>query len=99
MADRRTVPRENLVEVEMRANDRKGETWGVKHDEGMRWWYWSGMRNDERLLVQCFDSAMEGVGGGGAPHCAVDVGEGRMRESIEVRALVFDEEEGYRARL
>ena len=83
----------------MRAKDRKGETWGVKHDEGMQWWYWSGMKNDERLLVQCFDSEMVREGGGGAPHVAVDVGTGRMRESIEIRALVFDEVREFRAKL
>jgi len=101
MADKRSVTVKDLVEVEIRANDRKGETFGVRFNEGMQWWYLSAMRGDERLLLQCFDSAIDNSSGergvGGAPHCAFEEtregGGGKVRESIEVRALVFDGEE------
>lgn len=47
------------------------------------------MRDDERLLLQCFDSER----GGRAPHSAFEDprsgGDAKGRESIEVRALVF----------
>ena len=87
-ADSRTVSDEALVSVEHRYPDRTGEPLSVKHmDE--QWYYWSGIENDERVLLECFDSEK----GGRVPHTAfVDPRspvDGRQRESIEVRALVF----------
>jgi len=87
-ADSKTVSEDALVTVEHRYPDRTGETLSVKHADE-QWYYWSGIENDERVLLECFDSEK----GGRVPHSAfVDprspVG-GRQRESIEVRALVF----------
>ncbi|KAL9119127.1 MAG: hypothetical protein Q9187_004315 [Circinaria calcarea] len=89
-ADSSTVRDEDLVSVEHRYPDRTGATAGVKFTEEMRWHYWSGMENHERLLLQCSDSENSS---GRVPHTAfVDprtpVGA-KGRESIEVRALVF----------
>ncbi|MCJ1412235.1 hypothetical protein MMC19_006328 [Ptychographa xylographoides] len=90
VADASTVRDDDLVGIEHRYPDRTGETAGVKYNEGQKWWYWSGMGNDERLLLQCYDSFNEK---GRVPHTAfVDPRSGesaRPRESIEVRALVF----------
>ncbi|MCJ1475948.1 hypothetical protein MMC13_004612 [Lambiella insularis] len=88
VADSQTVRDDALVVVEHRYADRTGETLSVQHADE-QWYYWSGMQNHERLLLECFDSEK----GGRVPHTAfVDprspVG-GRERESIEVRALVF----------
>ena len=89
-ADASTVLDESLVPIEHRYPDRNGETAAVKHTEGQRWYYLSGMTNEERLLLECFDSQNEK---GRVPHTAfVDPRspEGaKGRESIEVRALVF----------
>ena len=87
-ADSKTVSDEALISVEHRYPDRTGETLSVKHvDE--QWYYCSGLENDERILLECFDSEK----GGRVPHTAfVDPRspvDGRQRESIEVRALVF----------
>ena len=85
-ADSKTVSEEALVSMEHRYLDRTDGTLSVKHmDE--QWYHCSGLENDERLLLECFDSEK----GGRVPHTAfVDhrspVGE-RQRESIEVRAL------------
>ncbi|KAI4184473.1 MAG: hypothetical protein L6R41_004718 [Letrouitia leprolyta] len=87
-ADSRSVPEEAMVGIQHRYPDRTGETAAVKWTEGQEWWYWSGMEEGERLLLQCFDSET----GGRVPHSAfVDErsGEGVGRESVEVRALVF----------
>lgn len=87
-ADSTTVADDALVGIEHRYPDRTGETAAVKH-ANEQWHYWSGMDNNERLLLQCFDSDK----GARVPHTAfVDprTPEGaRQRESIEVRALVF----------
>ncbi|KAL2222706.1 hypothetical protein M432DRAFT_635346 [Thermoascus aurantiacus ATCC 26904] len=81
----------DLVPIEHRYPHRTGETMGVKYNPAQRWYYWSGMGNDERLLLKCSDT-QEGVGKR-VPHSAfVDPRTppgARPRESIEVRALVF----------
>lgn len=61
-----------------------------------RWFYKSNLTPDEVLLIKCFDSKLDGRARR-VPHTAFHVPgtenkEGR--ESIEVRALVFHEDEG-----
>jgi hypothetical protein len=92
-----TLKDEDLIPIEHRYPHRTGETAGIRFSESQKWHYLSGMRNDERLLLECFDSEAEKDGskvlGGRVPHTAFFdertpknyVG----RESIEVRALVF----------
>jgi hypothetical protein len=88
---------EDLVPVEHRYPDRTGETAGIKYNEEQQWHYLSGMQNNERLFLECFDSeALKSgskVQGGRVPHTAFQdlrTPEGAPgRESIEVRALVF----------
>lgn len=86
-----TVQEKDLVPVEHRYPHRTGETAAVRHHEDQQFYYWSGMTNDERLFLKCYDSK-EGVGQR-VPHTAfVDprTPEGaRGRESIEVRAMVY----------
>lgn len=88
-ADSRTVPDDDIVPVEHRYPHRTGETAGVKYTPNGQWYYWSGMKNDERILLQCYDSK----DGARTPHSAfVDPRtkpDWPGRESIEVRALVF----------
>ena len=87
-ADSQTFNDDALIGVEHRYPDRTGETAAVKH-ENEQWYYWSGMDNNERLFLECFDSEKEGR----VPHTAFNdprTPQGaRERESIEVRALVF----------
>jgi hypothetical protein len=86
-----SVDDNDLVPVEHRYPHRTGETAAVRFNENQRFYYWSGMDNDERLFLKCYDS-QEGVGQR-VPHTAfVDprTPEGaKGRESIEVRALVY----------
>lgn len=93
-----TLANGDVVPVEHRYNTGyKGQTAAIKYGEGQRWFYWSGMTGDERLLLECFDSEAlkEGteVKGGRVAHTAFDDPRTRQgavpRESIEVRALVF----------
>jgi len=89
-ADSRSVPDEDIVPVEHRYPHRTGYTAGVKHTNKGQWYYWSGMTNDERIFLQCYDSRDKAR----TPHTAFvdprtqDGWPGR--ESIEVRTLVFD---------
>lgn len=86
-----TTQDRDLVPVEHRYPHRTGETAAVRFHKDQQFYYWSGMQNDERLFLKCYDS-QEGVGQR-VPHTAfVDprTPEGaRGRESIEVRALVY----------
>jgi hypothetical protein len=92
-----TLKDEDLIPVEHRYPDRTGETAGIRYNPGQKWHYLSGMRNDERLFLECFDSEARKPGtkvlGGRVPHTAFQdprTPEGAVgRESIEVRALVF----------
>ncbi|KAI4194368.1 MAG: hypothetical protein LQ350_007807 [Teloschistes chrysophthalmus] len=83
-----SVPNEAITPVEHRYPTRTGETAAVAWTEEQEWWYWSGMREGERVVLQCCDSEK----GARVPHAAfVDPRseEGVGRESVEVRALVF----------
>ncbi|RDL41262.1 Uncharacterized protein BP5553_01241 [Venustampulla echinocandica] len=92
-----TLKDEDLIPVEHRYPDRTGETAGIRYNEGQKWHYLSGMRNDERLFLECFDSEAfkpdTRVQGGRVPHTAFadprTPEDAVGRESIEVRALVF----------
>ena len=88
-ADSRSVPNEDIVPVEHRYPHRTGQTAGVKYTEKGNWYYWSGMKNDERIFLQCYDSQ----DGARTPHTAFTDPRTQAdwpgRESIEVRTLVF----------
>lgn len=88
-ADSSSVPDSALVATELRYPNRTGETAGVKRTEGQKWLYWSGIDDNERLFLQCFDTEK----GARVPHCAFidprSTEDSKPRESIEVRALVF----------
>jgi len=90
-ASAETTDDNDLVPVEHRYPHRTGETAAVRHNPAQKFYYWSGMKNDERLFLKCYDSKA-GVGQR-VPHTAfVDprTPEGAPgRESIEVRALVY----------
>lgn len=92
-ADGSTFRNDDLVPVEHRYPHRTGYTAAIKYNPGQQWYYLSGMRNDERLLLKCSDSDPVVGDHGRVPHTAfVDprTPEGAPgRESIEVRALVF----------
>jgi len=84
-----SVPDSAVVPVEHRYPHRTGETAGIRYTEGQKWFYWSGMTNDERLFLQCYDSK----DGARVAHTAFQdphtPENGVGRDSIEVRALVF----------
>jgi hypothetical protein len=95
-ADSSTVEEEDVVGVAHIYANYEGETAGVKYNPGQKWWYASGIKNDEVTLIKCFDSW---TGEGGArrrvPHTAFahpNTSAGaKERESIEVRCLVVGE--------
>ncbi|KAL3442732.1 hypothetical protein BJX65DRAFT_298775 [Aspergillus insuetus] len=86
-----TVAAEDLTPIQRRYPHYTGETMGVKFNPKQQWLYWSGIDDDERILIKCSDT-QEGVAHH-VPHSAFadprSPAEAKPRESIEVRALVF----------
>ncbi|KAI1791827.1 hypothetical protein LXA43DRAFT_1136456 [Ganoderma leucocontextum] len=96
VADWRTLDERELVPIELVYPDRSGEFYGVKHNAAreLRWHYLGGQSPEEVTLIKCYDSETDRARL--TPHSAfTDEGspkEAPHRQSIEVRALVFDAE-------
>jgi len=95
VADAQSVDSDDLVATDLIYPDRTGEIYYVKFNPSHRWFYAPAMRQDEVMLIKCFDSADDGRARF-VPHAAfVDptTPAGALpRESIELRTLVFYEE-------
>ncbi|KAF2645884.1 hypothetical protein P280DRAFT_442836 [Massarina eburnea CBS 473.64] len=95
VAEASSVSDDSLVVTELIYPNRRGETLAVKHDPKHKWFYKSGLSPDEVLFIKCFDSKLDGRARR-VPHTAFPVPgteDKEPRESIEVRALVFHEDE------
>ena len=95
VADWRTLDVEkDLVPVRHIYPDREGSTFGVRHSPNLRWHYLSNQTPDEVILIKCFDSETDRARL--TPHTAfldtTSPKDAPPRQSIEVRALVFDTE-------
>jgi hypothetical protein len=65
--------------------------------DNLRWYYKSGLTPEEVLLIKCFDSKVDGRARR-VPHTAFEVPnteDKEARESIEIRALVFHEDDTF----
>lgn len=73
--------------------DREGETFAVSHNPEHKWKYLRGMEPDDIVLIKCFDSVQDGTMAIYAPHTGFEdpttPADAPLRESIELRALVF----------
>jgi hypothetical protein len=92
VSDARSVDNEDLVATDLIYPDRTGEIYYVKFNPQHKWFYAPAMRNDEIILIKCYDSALDGRARF-VPHTAfVDPttpSGAPPRESIELRTLVF----------
>lgn len=92
VCDARSVAAGDLVPSELVYPDRVGEIYGVTYNPTHRWFYLPEMREDEALLLKCYDSVADGRARF-APHTAFDdptmPADALPRESIEIRTLVF----------
>ncbi|KAI1783000.1 hypothetical protein LXA43DRAFT_373361 [Ganoderma leucocontextum] len=96
LADWRTLDAANLVPVELVYPHRTGATYGVSYNPAreLEWYYLGGQTPEEVALIKCYDSETDTARL--TPHSAFkDAGspaDAPHRQSIEVRALVFDVE-------
>ena len=95
IADATSMDPDDFVATDLVYPDRTGEIYYVRENPAHRWFYFPKMREDEALLLKCYDSLEEGVARFTA-HSAFDDPESAAdappRESIEVRALVLLED-------
>lgn len=70
------------------------EVFNVAHNPSHKWYYASKMTPEETLMIKCFDSKKDGRARR-TPHTAfqTEFDQGPPRQSIEVRCLVFWENE------
>ena len=95
VADAHSVPDSDLISVGLIYPNRQGETYTVKPNPNHRWYYLYGQTPEEVLLIKCFDSKLDGRARR-VPHTAFinpETADEYSRESIEVRALVFHEDQ------
>jgi hypothetical protein len=92
VCDARSIRPDDLVATDLVYPDRAGEVYSVRWNPAHRWYFYSGLRRDEALLIKTYDSLEDGTARFSA-HSAFDDPNTRadapFRESIEVRALVF----------
>ncbi|KAI0764329.1 hypothetical protein BD413DRAFT_482792 [Trametes elegans] len=84
----------DLVPVRLIYPHREGSTYSVRYNPDHKWYYLADQTPDEVTLIKCYDSETDRARL--TPHSAfLDAGapkDAPHRESIEVRALVFDAE-------
>jgi len=87
-------PENDLVPVRFIYPDRVGGTYTVKYNPNHQWYYLSNQTPEEVTLIKCYDSELDKARL--TPHSAfldeTSPKEAPHRESIEIRALVFDRE-------
>ena len=92
VSDARSIHDKDLVATDLIYPDRTGEIYYVKFSPEHKWFYAPAMRDDEIMLIKCYDSADDGRARF-VPHSAfVDPttpAGAPPRESIELRTLVF----------
>jgi hypothetical protein len=92
VTDARSVHDQDLVATDLIYPDRTGEVYYVKFNPEHKWFYAPAMRDDEIMLIKCYDSVDDGRARF-VPHSAfVDPttpAGAPPRESIELRTLVF----------
>ncbi|KAJ5933567.1 hypothetical protein N7454_005896 [Penicillium verhagenii] len=91
VANAHSVPDSDLVPLKLIYPNREGETYSVKPDANIKWYYRYAQTPDLVTLIKCFDSKTDGRARR-VPHTAFvnpDTEHEAGRESIEVRALVF----------
>lgn len=92
LIDGKTIPKVGFIAYQRRYRDRTGETYHIAYSPEHRWYYFPLMARDEVIVFKVFDTDPKA----GVPftaHSAFDdptsPPNANIRESIEMRALVF----------
>ncbi|KAL1950711.1 hypothetical protein VTO73DRAFT_5835 [Trametes versicolor] len=94
VSDWRFLDEKDLVSTRLIYPHREGSTYSVRYNPNHKWYYLSDQTPEEVILIKCFDSEEDKARL--TPHTAFPDPTARKdaphRQSIEVRALVFDDE-------
>ncbi|KAL1950372.1 hypothetical protein VTO73DRAFT_5496 [Trametes versicolor] len=94
VSDWRTLDAHDLVPMRLIYPEREGGTYSVRYNPGHKWYYLADQTPDEVTLIKCYDSEEDRARL--TPHTAFPdktaPKNAPHRQSIEVRALVFDTE-------
>ncbi|KDQ08748.1 hypothetical protein BOTBODRAFT_59114 [Botryobasidium botryosum FD-172 SS1] len=95
VADYRTLSLEDLVPVHMLGTDVASPyLFNIRYNENIKWYYLREQTPSEVALFKCFESDMSHKGARMCPHGsfhdASSPPEAPKRQSIEIRALIFD---------
>ena len=95
VCDAQSLSQNDFVLTDLRYRDRTGEIYSIAFNEKHKWFYYPEMREDEAMLLKCYDSETDCARF--TAHTAFDdpdsPADGPARESIEVRTLAFFENE------
>jgi hypothetical protein len=91
VCDGRSMKQRDFIEQDLIYRDRKGEVYAVAYSPEHRWFYLRAQRNDEVLLLKCYDSDshVTRFTAHSAFEDSTSPPDAAPRESIEVRTLVF----------
>ncbi len=92
ICDARSLDEKDLIVTERRYQNRTGQTYAIRYNEGQHWYWFPRMRRDEALVFKVYESLRDGRARWTA-HTAFDdptsAPDARARESIEIRTLAF----------
>ena len=91
VGDAHSIPDSDLIPIKLIYPNREGETYAVRANPNIRWYYRYGQTPEQVTLIKCYDSKTDGRARR-TPHSAFvnpETENEAPRESIEVRALVF----------
>lgn len=92
VSDARTVADRDLIATDLVYPDRTGEIYYAQFNPAHKWFYAPAMRDDEVMLIKCYDSLEDGRARF-VPHSAfadpTTPADAPPRQSIELRTLVF----------
>lgn len=92
MCDGRSIPKVGFIRYERRYRDRTGETYHIAYSPEHLWYYFPLMTRNEAIVFKVFDTDPS-AGVPFSAHSAFNdpttAPDAKIRESIEMRALVF----------
>jgi len=92
ICDARTLSPENLIVSEWRSPDYVGQTYAITYSTDHVWYWFPQMRREEALVFKTYESLTDGRARWAAHtafHDPTAAPNARLRESIEIRTLVF----------
>jgi hypothetical protein len=92
VCDAHSIDADDFVPSDLVYPDKVGETYRFKHNPNHRWFYFPHLNRNEAILLKCYDSKEDGRARF-TTHTAFEdptsPSDAALRESIEVRSLVF----------